>query len=100
MTHIDRILKYYENDKKIVKKYLIALREVLENYKEKRYGTGLCPLCRVERGCDDCPWYVVGNGYCVTMYSTAKEGRVPARKAQLKRWIKSYETALRIMKQK
>lgn len=97
ISHKEKILKHYEGMEGKAGEYLLALRALLEKYEEEDCFS-YCPLCEIELGCDDCPWYVLAGTTCTTMDKCLAIDRVSQRKAQLKRWIKSYEAAIKKLK--
>ena len=109
MTNVERIRRAYKTTTE-VKRVLLALKELLHYYKQKR-SFRTCPICPVVNDCDtDCPWILFTGGTCSPyrrkyfpeasslIYNNGKFGYNKryrrARMKQLPIWIKYYEQAL------
>lgn len=104
------IIHYWKNKKRLLKEYLEAMEELLENYILLNRGEILsmprCPLCTVEAGkdCDNCPWRVISGlgskskhsgDSCIPVSDKAEKNLVVRRNRiyQLRRWIGAYRLA-------
>ena len=94
ISHKEKILKYYEGMESKALDYLFALEALLGRYEAMDFFSH-CPLCAIDLSCEDCPRSVLMDEPCMRMKEYREAGRVPARKAQLKRWIKAYEAAVK-----
>ena len=98
MTHKEKIVKHYQGEKRyLAKDFLYALKVLLEQYETNDDGAE-CPLCLIKDiFCDSCPWTILINRKCTAKSKFRDKGQIAyqRRKAQIRRWIKSYEAAIK-----
>ena len=94
MTYKEKIVAHYKGREHLATWFIKALRELLEQYKKKDW-LNACPLCCVGAPCEDCPCWVLLNKTCTRMEEIRDLGLMPARKAQLRYWMKSYEAGVK-----
>lgn len=99
MTQKEKVMKHYKGRVGLAEIFLLALRLLLEKYEKREYSLP-CPLCSVNAGCTNCPWHVFVSGGCKYMENIVKDGHRNSRMKQIERWIKSYEEALKELRNK
>ena len=99
MTHKEMILEHYRGEKYLAERYLEALQLLLRIYKGDYNKYTACPLCCVIPKCSDCPWHVIGGGSCTSIAEILNLGLKNQRMEEIKCWIKSYEAAVKELKE-
>ena len=109
MKMYEKVVIHYRRKRRILKKCIIAIEQLLaiyENLEEyaRLFSPPSCPLCSIPCGipgeeCGNCPWVVItGSSVCRSLASTIRSPlKRPARIKQLRQWIAAYKKADEIL---
>jgi len=67
--------------------YLVALKELRQQYLDWRRGSVTCPLCCVLRDCSECPWRTLTGANCFSSLRGLKQKNKILRKFKFLRKI-------------